>query len=43
MEKMEESSKKGPPNFRLEIPGDVEIKNTIQNKIHEVKSFLTSK
>jgi hypothetical protein len=40
---MEESSKKRPPNFRLEIPGDVEFKATIQRKIHEVKSFLTSK
>jgi hypothetical protein len=43
MKKMKESSRKRPPNFRLEIPGDVEFKTTIQRKIHEVKSFLTSK
>ena len=38
-----ESSKKRPPNFRLEIPGDEEFKTTIQGKLQEVKMFLTTK
>lgn len=43
MAKNEESSKKRPPNFRLEIPGDGEFKTKIQGKLQEVKTFLTSK
>ena len=38
-----ESSKKRPPNFRLEIPGDEDFKTTIQGKLQEVKMFLTTK
>ncbi|XP_062579695.1 uncharacterized protein LOC134280404 [Saccostrea cucullata] len=35
MAKNEESSKKRPPNFRLEIPGDGEFRNSIQEGLHE--------
>ena len=38
-----ESSKKRPPNFRLDISGDEEYKTTIRGKLQEVKMFLTTK
>ena len=38
---MDSEKRKRPPNFRLEIPGDENLKNRIQEKFQEVKRCLT--
>jgi hypothetical protein len=38
---MDSEKRKRPPNFRLEIPGDENLKNRIQEKFQEVKRYLT--
>lgn len=37
-----ESSKKAPPNFSQEIPGDKEFKTAIQENLLEKEIFLTA-
>jgi len=39
----QDSVRKRPPNFRIEIPGDDILKRRILEKIQQVKSCLTSK
>ena len=39
----QDSVRKRPPNFRIEIPGDDILKSRILEKIQQVKSCLTSK
>ena len=39
---MDSLKRKRPPNFRLEIPGDENLKNRIQEKFQEVKRYLTT-
>lgn len=39
---MDSEKRKRPPNFRLEIPGDENLKNRIQEKFQEVKRYLTT-
>jgi hypothetical protein len=31
-----------PPSFRLELPGDDEVKQTLLDKLHQIKSKLNS-
>ncbi|CAC5400882.1 unnamed protein product [Mytilus coruscus] len=38
----QDSSRKRPPNFRIEIPGDETVKSRILEKLQRVKSYLTS-
>ena len=39
---MDSEKRKRPPNFRLEIPGDENLKNRIQEKFQEIKRYLTT-
>jgi hypothetical protein len=39
---MDSLKRKRPPNFRLEIPGDENLKNRILEKFQEVKRYLTT-
>ncbi|CAG2202776.1 unnamed protein product [Mytilus edulis] len=38
----QDSSRKRPPNFRIEIPGDETVKSRILEKLQKVKGYLTS-